>query len=578
MNSSLDTIKSPIFVLLESFLAQTSEASARLGVDKAEAYRRGDLDAAGMIRSRISELDGLEALLLSEITRRGYSQQAFAANLQTLEAASEPASPTTDPAAAEPEPEEPIRVSAEEVLRTDPPATEPDDQTAEIAETEIRPLTSDFAVIAAPVKQKSKPKPGQDLKDLRDTFFVHARELEGVDVEDPVRRALVKSLVCTGRALIEVASEDHGDLIWAELRHLSGSFRPVTDLTDFFGWKSGRLLSSELWLELSELYRRLAAAEEAWGWLKSEPEISELDRKSVFDACAACEANLYRVISERVPGAVDAQQLTLHKSLDQVNHDYITHWDQLHTLEEIAKVAQTLEPKVAKLKEGISARQSRQANSSALKELSDWVASPGQGEDFLTGLEERVVACLESGVKEKNKQLVKEVLPFREMLKDRDPRLARLLEVVRREETKIFAERQSLPNDDLEDIVDPEHEARLKELAGYLKGKTVLFVGGRKGQGQRAAMLERELGLKKLIWFDAEEGTHVARLGHDVKHADVVCQLIRWSRHSYKGILDDAKAQGKQIAWLPTGLGINRVVYDLHKQLCRNGVPDAVPA
>ena len=119
----------------------------------------------------------------------------------------------------------------------------------------------------------------------------------------------------------------------------------------------------------------------------------------------------------------------------------------------------------------------------------------------------------------------------------------------------------------------PELAQKKADLRALLQGKTMLFLGGNKGQGRKREDLIELLGLQDLDWPDTDNSTNPGKLTPRVPHADLVCYLIRWSRHSYKQVLDDAKRQGKMIAVLRRGLGLNTVVVDLHAQLIgqRNG-------
>lgn len=545
--------------LLRSFLVQTAEALTALSVAKTDALRNGALEDAKRLRTKIADLEQLEGSLMGLVEGSVAAAPSLpqpVAPSPTFSEAPKPPKPVVVPTVAA------ALVQAPEVKHV-APAREPSNG---VVVSPPPPAPKD------PAPKKAKQKEGKQLQTLRDRFFDMTRSWEGKDVKNPVLRARVKSIVCVGRALIESSDASIQALAWDELRHLSGSFSANTDLDEFFGWKPGRTHHAELWMEISEAYELLAIAEDCWQWLKTNPDISELDRKSVYDGCAASEAFVYRLFLEKGLGVVDVQQIEFHKALDATSHDFVVHWQADRTLAAISKAAKGLASTVAKLRAAIEARAAKVANSTALSDIQALVSSGHTDERFLEELESKALACLAAGVPPSNKVLVAAVMPYRSMIAERGTEgLARLLEYARREETRILAAKEIVVEEDIPE--DPDHEKRLTELRQYLQGKSLLFVGGKKGQSQRAPQFKKELGLKELYWFDSEDGTHLSKLTHDVKRADVVCQLIRWSRHSYKEILDEAKSQGKRIAWIPRGLGFNRVVFDLHQQLVgANGV------
>jgi hypothetical protein len=115
--------------------------------------------------------------------------------------------------------------------------------------------------------------------------------------------------------------------------------------------------------------------------------------------------------------------------------------------------------------------------------------------------------------------------------------------------------------------VSPALLSKARSLVG---GKVMAILGGRKGQAERLAMLKEELGLAELIWPDMENASNVNQLSQEAARADVVCYLIRFSRHSYKMVLDEAKERGAATVTLPAGLSL--------AQFCHHIVEQAGPA
>ena len=117
-----------------------------------------------------------------------------------------------------------------------------------------------------------------------------------------------------------------------------------------------------------------------------------------------------------------------------------------------------------------------------------------------------------------------------------------------------------------QDIEQAPEDAVFTAVKAHLAGKTVLFVGGRRIP-EKKREVEQALGLKELLWPDADPDTLLHDFTAAALKADVVCYLIRWSRHSYKQVIDLAKGQGKETVVLKAGLGVNRLVHDFNEQL-----------
>jgi hypothetical protein len=92
-----------------------------------------------------------------------------------------------------------------------------------------------------------------------------------------------------------------------------------------------------------------------------------------------------------------------------------------------------------------------------------------------------------------------------------------------------------------------------------------MFVGGRR-IAEKAAEVESALGVK-LLWPDADPDTLMHDFAAPAMKSDIVCYLIRWSRHGYKNVIDFARKEGKETVVIKAGIGINRLVHDIHEQL-----------
>ena len=105
------------------------------------------------------------------------------------------------------------------------------------------------------------------------------------------------------------------------------------------------------------------------------------------------------------------------------------------------------------------------------------------------------------------------------------------------------------------------------DVVEYMAGKKLLFVGGRKGQTARIPKYKVALRLADFEWPDMETHSNPAQLSPAVSKADVVVYLIRFSRHSYKKAIDEAKAQGKAVVTLPSGQSLAQLAHAVREQV-----------
>ncbi|RYG40431.1 hypothetical protein EON79_22605, partial [bacterium] len=176
----------------------------------------------------------------------------------------------------------------------------------------------------------------------------------------------------------------------------------------------------------------------------------------------------------------------------------------------------------------------------AMEALKEAIASIEQEGDVEETLVPAVRKCLEAGVRPSDKTLVALCQPYRAVFREMDDRVfGRLNEYLSKTEALLL--RKGAPADRDEEVSDEDTEfQRMKEeVMAHLKGKTVLFVGGRRIP-EKQREVERELGFK-LEWPDAEPDTLLHDFIRPAEKSDVVCFLIRWSRHSYKAVIDYAR-------------------------------------
>lgn len=513
----------------------------------AEAF--GQADAAG-VEGALAELTGIQTFI-GELD--GWEREFVPVAEATLAPAVSHAPPAS---AAAPTPVEPPPTPA----RPEPPAPEPEapkPQTAERGEAKAK---------GAAIKRR--------LAKERDEFVAECRKLElrGRTPLGEREVAQLKALACLGRALDEEATRTLGiDRDVQDFnKGLLSRFRDDRE-EHFFGFEFVKVrLEPDLWRRLREAYSLTSRAIEAVEWVESDPDITEEVRRRMLFMAAASESLLYRLLAE---GAhqYDQQQDDLHRRIVELQNRYdlgeIPWWHHTgpkrKTEADLRKEAEELAEYLKEQRKHADRRTVRQG---ALAAIEAAIAQTNE-DGFQARLNAAVAAALEAGVPPSSLDLRRLLMPFWSYLEaganKKAAKLRQTLEAIANSggtQAGEDAGEEEVP-------VDSGHEARLAAVRKHLKGKTVLFVGGNKGQIQRRDELRKALGLKELLWPDCEEHSDLSVFAGPLNKADAACLLVKFCRHAYSEVLDDAKRQGKEVARLPAGLSLNRVTFDLFQQL-----------
>lgn len=392
------------------------------------------------------------------------------------------------------------------------------------------------------------------VKVLRETFFEQARDLVDADQVDVSR---LKQTVCIGRASIEASKNDQdAEVIEDEIEVLRKRWNQ-----EFFGYGS-RKLSASTWWKAAQAYEMLALAESCLRLVEPAIEAKNEELVQAIGAAIVCPHALF---IDSIHGVIDVQQKDTYERFRNLVGDalYVRALDGVHPFEDLLAEASTLDEQVARF------RKSKDGQA-ALETLKALLTDSAAHENFEELLEAALERALDAGIAPSNKVLRDVACNYISIvvrLKDKSKLGRKLCEYAQEKLAKDLAKHEEYVGN-LEEIEEDDPE--VVELRRLLKGKTMLFVGGNKGQHERKKAITDLFRLKELIWPDAEEATHIDRLKSKVAKADVVVQLIRFSRHSYKEALDEGKRQGKAVARLTHGLGLKTMTHQLHQQLvCR---------
>ncbi|MEP0766159.1 MAG: hypothetical protein HRF45_06395 [Fimbriimonadia bacterium] len=347
-------------------------------------------------------------------------------------------------------------------------------------------------------------------------------------------------------------------------RHYRGKYH-----THGFPMHETRTATRGRWEMLANAYSLLAKAEQAyWLALYDQQDLTEQERNDTLTAIAATEAHVYRVLRDEFDGAADQQQHDFHQMLEPITEErqwFVPVWNQNMSNSEVARLA-------AALPEHLQSRakllQARRLRAPALKALTDLITETPVPEDFEERLCQVVAECLKAGVKVSDKEMRTHLLPYCAILEEaEDEGVRRVAAEVAKELSRL--ERKRIPEPPEPEQPDAEHDARLAEVVEHTRGKVMLFMGGKR-QEERRRQLETLLELKELMWPDFEHDSKPAEFMDEALKADILCYLIRWSRKNVKEVARVCKEKGGKVVRLPAGVGIHRVVQDLHEQLVAN--------
>ncbi|MBV6458512.1 MAG: hypothetical protein HONBIEJF_01641 [Fimbriimonadaceae bacterium] len=371
-----------------------------------------------------------------------------------------------------------------------------------------------------------------------------------------------RQAVCIARAGLEAAKEARSDrgYFMGELEQLSNRADEITLDSPFFAFNTEAYFAKETdWKELAQAFEWLAEAFEAKEWLDVTPDLDQKRRAEIVSLIGQTDRWLYETL-HRMQFAVSDRPQTLirdwWKGQSKTHREFET--PKKDELSQLGK----------KWREERDKHELQQRKDAAMNALRRHIEHAEIIEEQESTWNDRLCeltdACLEAKVPPSSLELV--------------PLLVDFLGVVQagckhRQAGKIaqFAIDQYRKKDPefmegLQRSFTSVDERLLEGMKPVLAGKRLLFVGGNKGQEPRRQAIER-LFACELEWPDMEDDTNLNVLRPKLAHADLVCLLIRFSRHGYKEIIDEAKEIGKQVVVFRAGLHPNRLLHDLKEQL-----------
>ena len=332
---------------------------------------------------------------------------------------------------------------------------------------------------------------------------------------------------------------------------------------------------------LGDAYVLFSKVHEAITLLKQAQDWRERHEKPIFSAAAASVALVKRSLLSLNPPANCNDAIECQESLKKLLPDeYVQWWKytgaKAPSIESLVQEASTLHERLHIYQDSTRKQQKAHAAQLRLGTVIETIRKSEFDEtqsatSFEHDLKTAIVDALTEGVQPTNKQLVELLIPYESIVQSLDhPQARSLCAAIRRQQITNVAKRVRVIDaiNDEELFKDSDYELWLEEVRKYLRGKKLFILGGI-SKPANTRKIEAHFKLASVTWPDSDSSNSGSDFTSQIEDQDIVCQLIKWSRHSYKEVLDEAKARGKDTVVIKAGYGIRRLTHDFYHQLCR---------
>ena len=393
----------------------------------------------------------------------------------------------------------------------------------------------------------------------------------GLNVPNCLR---LRAVACRMRRL----EEEAGDTEVTEVTELGHDIEDLLDnagddeYTVALDYEIEPMPTAYQWGELAERYEETARAEEAFEWwITNRGVLSVSDVQGLAEAVAAIQQRFNRLLF-RI-GARDPFQQQLFDDLRTWAKEaqcYLYSLRPKVPIAELIEKAQTIDEAWEQAKQPLYAVEERQRAVEAVVEL---VAAPDFGEreeEDEKRLQTALLHCKELRIPFSDRRLRDALLPFASFLED-DERFKELLREItleweRRQETGKAEAVEAEPSSALDEL-----RMELEAVREVTRGKRCLLLGGTCREENRRK-IEEALQLSELVWPSTKPSDPLAKFDTELRHADVVALLTRFSRKEWKNAQDICARDGKKFVHLTTGYGVSQVVRHFYQQIAPQGV------
>ena len=393
----------------------------------------------------------------------------------------------------------------------------------------------------------------------------------GLNVPNCLR---LRAVACRMRRL----EEEAGDTEVTEVTELGHDIEDLLDnagddeYTVALDYEIEPMPTAYQWGELAERYEETARAEEAFEWwITNRGVLSVSDVQGLAEAVAAIQQRFNRLLF-RI-GARDPFQQQLFDDLRTWAKEaqcYLYSLRPKVPIAELIEKAQTIDEAWEQARQPLHAVEERQQAIEAVVEL---VAAPDFGEreeEDEKRLQAALLHCKELRIPFSDRRLRDALLPWASFLED-DERFKELLREItleweRRQETGKAEVMEAEPSSALDEL-----RMELEAVREVTRGKRCLLLGGTCREENRRK-IEDALQLSELVWPSTKPSDPLAKFDTELRHADMVALLTRFSRKEWKNAQDICAREGKKFVHLTTGYGVSQVVRHFYQQIAPQGV------
>lgn len=387
----------------------------------------------------------------------------------------------------------------------------------------------------------------------------------------------LRAIACRQRRL----EEEAGDTEVAEVVELSEDILALLDAADDqdyavpFDDELDPAPTAYQWGELAERFEEMARAQEAYDWWKRhESQLASSDIQPLAEAIAAIQQRFNRLLF-RV-GARDPFQQQMFDELRVWAREaqcYLYSLRPKVPIAELVERASTLDAAWQRAQEALAALETRNQSVGNVVAL---VSEPGFGEDSERDearLRDALMECKAQNIPASNRTLRDALLPWAAFLEGDD----RFREILREINLEWERRQEAGKPEEIDEEADAVFDAQSAELAAVrevTRGKRCLLLGGTCREEHRRK-IEEALELSQLVWPSTKPSDPLFKFDTEIRHADIVALLTRFSRKEWKNAQDICAREGKKFVHLTTGYGVSQVIRHFYTQISPEGAARA---
>jgi hypothetical protein len=398
-----------------------------------------------------------------------------------------------------------------------------------------------------------------------------SRENGDLNVPNALR---LRAVACRQRRLEEEAGDTEVGEVTDLAKDILGLMDKANDkeYTVAFDYELDPRPTAYQWNELAERYEETARAQEAFEWwLAHRNIITVVDVQPLAESVAAIQQRFNRLLF-RI-GARDPFQQQLFDDLRAWAREaqcYLFSLRPKVPIAELVEKASALESAWEQARAPIAVANRRQQ---AIEDVIAMVSHRDFGEDFQQDekrVQDALAYCRELNVPASDRRLRDALLPWAAFLESDERAKETLREINLEWERRTEAGKVEVLEDEPDGSLDAM-DRELQAVREVTRGKRCLMLGGTCREENRRK-IEEALQLQELVWPSTKPSDPLAKFDTEIRHADIVALLTRFSRKEWKNSADICAREGKKFVHLTTGYGVSQVVHHFYIQIAPQAV------